>query len=69
MNEHIRQFIDQLAAGESAEAKDSLENILATKSFEALDAYKKQIAQNIFGGAEEPEATNSETEVEVQEAE
>lgn len=68
MNEHIRQFIDQLAAGESAEAKNSLENILASKSFEALDEFKKQIAQGAFGGGtkEEPQA---ETDVEVQEAE
>lgn len=53
MSENIKQFIDQLAAGEVAEAKDTLENELASRSFEALDEYKKLIAQNIFGGNEE----------------
>lgn len=66
MTEQIRQFIDQLAAGENVEAKDTLENALASKSFDALDVYKKQIAQSIFGNKEESQV---ETEVEVQETE
>jgi hypothetical protein len=68
MSENIRQFIDQLAAGQAAEAKDTLENELAARSFAALDEYKKEIAQGIFGGKEEQE-TQVETEVEVQETE
>jgi hypothetical protein len=50
-----RQFIDQLAAGESAAAKDTLENILSSKAFESLDAYKKEISTSIFGGNQEAE--------------
>jgi hypothetical protein len=65
MSENIRQFIDQLAAGQAAEAKDTLENDLAARSFAALDEYKKEIAQSIFGGKEEQQ----ETEIEVQETE
>lgn len=65
MSEQIRQFIDQIAAGESAEAKDTLENALSSKSFEALDEYKKQIAQGIFGTQEE----SGEESIEVQETE
>jgi hypothetical protein len=64
MSENIRQFIDQLAAGQAAEAKDTLENELSARSFSALDEYKKEIAQGIFGGKEEQE-----TEIEVQETE
>lgn len=60
-----RQFIDQLAAGESAAAKETLENLISNKAFEALDEYKKQIASGIFNGQTE----ETETEVEVQEAE
>ena len=67
MTENIRQFIDQLAAGENAEAKDTLENALSAKSFAALDEYKKNIAQGIFGNKEE--TPESETQVEVQETE
>lgn len=55
MSENIRQFIDQLAAGQAAEAKDTLENELAARSFAALDEYKKEIAQSIFGGNQETE--------------
>lgn len=66
MSENIRQFIDQLAAGDAAEAKETLENELSAKSFTALDEYKKEIAKTIFGGEEEE--TQSETEVEVQES-
>ena len=70
MTEQIRQFIDQLAAGENVEAKETLENALASKSFDALDEYKKQIAQGIFGGEKETqEEPQVETEVEVQETE
>jgi hypothetical protein len=65
MSENIRQFIDQLAAGQNGEAKETLENEIAARSFAALDEYKKQIAQGIFGGKEETQ----ETEIEVQETE
>lgn len=66
MSENIRQFINHLVAGENAEAKETLENELSGRSFAALDEYKKQIAQSIFGDKEE---TQPETEIEVQEAE
>jgi hypothetical protein len=65
MSENIRQFIDQLAAGQNGEAKETLENEIAARSFASLDEYKKQIAQGIFGGKEETQ----ETEIEVQETE
>jgi len=61
-----RQFIDHLAAGESAAAKETLENLISNKAFEALDEYKKQIASGIFNGKSEVEETE---EVDVQEAE
>lgn len=66
MSENIRQFINHLVAGENAEAKDALENELSARSFAALDEYKKEIAQSIFGNKEE---SQPETEIEVQEAE
>ena len=55
-----RQFIDQLAAGEASAAKDTFETLLSTKAFEALDAYKKEIASGIFGGNQVEETTNEE---------
>lgn len=68
MSENIRQFINHLVAGENAEAKEALENELSARSFAALDEYKKEIAQSIFGNKEET-VPESENEIEVQEAE
>ena len=47
------QFIDQLSAGNAAEAKETLNNLLSTKAFESLDAKKIELARNIFNGSEE----------------
>ncbi len=55
--DHIRQFIDNLAAGNNTEAKESIENAISAKAFDALDAYKKQIAQNVFNAGEQEETT------------
>jgi hypothetical protein len=43
-------FIDQLAAGQSAEAKETLSNLLSTRAFEALDTRKQELAATLFGG-------------------
>jgi len=53
MSENIRQFIDQLASGSNSEAKDTLENELASRAFSSLDEYKKELAGSIFGGNQE----------------
>jgi hypothetical protein len=47
------QFIDQLSAGDSAEAKETLNNLLSTKAFESLEAKKIELARNIFNGSED----------------
>lgn len=60
-------FIDLIAAGESAQAKDALNDALSAKAFEALDAYKKEYAATIFGGQpEEVEQFEVEDNVEEQ---
>lgn len=63
-----RQFIDLLAAGESAAAKETLENLISNKAFEALDVYKKEMASGIFNGGKTEEQDEQE-EVEIQEVE
>jgi hypothetical protein len=60
-----RQFIDQLAAGDTSTAKETIENDLSSRAFEALDDYKKQIASSLFGG----QPQEQETQVDVQETE
>ena len=56
----IKSFIDNVAAGNAAEAKEGLNDLLSARAFEAIDGRKTELAQNLFGTKEEP------TEVEVQ---
>jgi len=56
-------FINQVAAGDAVGAKDLLNDLLAAKAFEALDAKKIEMAQTLFTGKEET------TEPEVQDTE
>ena len=56
-------FIEQLAAGHAADAKETLSNLLSAKAFEALDARKQELAASLFGGSpqqEEVEITQEE---------
>lgn len=56
-----QKFIDSVASGNAAEAKDILTDLLGSRAFEAIDAKKIEIAQTLFGG--------NQTEVEVQDTE
>ena len=67
-----RQFLDMLAAGQSAEARDAFAELLSTRAMEALEAKKQEVASTIFNGkeddvedVEEPE-TNTEIEQETE---
>ena len=57
-------FIDRVAAGNAVEAQQVLNDLLSAKAFEALDAKKVELAQNIFNGKSEEQ--NDELSVEVQ---
>lgn len=50
---NIQDFISQVASGDAAQAKDTLNDILSAKAFEALDAKKQELAKTIFTGKEE----------------
>ena len=43
-------FIDRLAAGQAADAKETLSNLLSARAFEALDTRKQELASTLFGG-------------------
>ena len=45
----IKTFITQAMNGEAASAKDTLNDLLSARAFEALDARKQQIAQTLYG--------------------
>ena len=48
-------FIDQLAAGQASDAKETLSNLLSARAFEALDTRKQELAATLFGGQVEEE--------------
>ena len=48
-------FIEQLAAGHAADAKETLSNLLSARAFEALDVRKQELGATLFGGQVEEE--------------
>ena len=54
-NMTTQNFIDQLAAGQAADAKDTLSNMISAKAFENLDARKQELADTLFGSQQEPQ--------------
>lgn len=60
---NAQDFINSVATGNAAEAKDTLNNLLSARAFEALETKKVEIAQTLFGGyqvEEEVELTQEE---------
>lgn len=55
----IRNFIDLVGAGQNAEAKDALDEILSGKAFEALEGRKQEIASSLYS-TEQPEVSDEE---------
>jgi hypothetical protein len=49
-NMDVQDFINSVATGNAAEAKDTLNNLLSARAFEALETKKVEIAQTLFGG-------------------
>jgi hypothetical protein len=49
----IQDIINNIAAGESVAAKESIENVLSAKAFGALQGRKQEIASALFGGQEQ----------------
>jgi hypothetical protein len=62
----IKDVINNIAAGDSAAAKESIENVLSAKAFDALQGRKQEIASTLFGGKDQSdeEVTDSEETVE-----
>ena len=56
-------FIDKVAAGNAVEAQQVLNDLLAAKAFEALDAKKVELAQTIFNGQSEEQTDDLNVEV------
>jgi hypothetical protein len=58
------EFIDNLAAGNAAAAKEALNDMLSARAFEALEGRKVELAKNLYNGKE-----NESGDVEVQDTE
>lgn len=54
--EQVRQFIDLVAQGNNTDARDTLDELLSARAFEALDAKKQEIGATLFNGQQEQPA-------------
>jgi hypothetical protein len=59
-------FIDQLASGQSSEAKETLSDLLSARAFEALDARKQDLGATLFGGQVAAAQEQAEAEAEAE---
>jgi hypothetical protein len=62
----VNTFIDNVASGNALNAKESLNDLLSSKAFEALDAKKTELAQALFTGKEVEVQDTEETETETE---
>ncbi len=56
----VRTFIDSVASGNAVEAKESLNDLLSARAFEAIDAKKVELAQSLSADSEEVETQGTE---------
>ena len=56
---NAQDFINSVATGNAAEAKDTLNNLLSARAFEALETKKIEIAQTLFGCSQEQESEDN----------
>ncbi len=55
MSEHTKAFIDNLEAGNNADAGEAFKSALRDKMGDALDAKRQELAANLFNGKVEAE--------------
>ena len=62
----LKDIVNNIAAGDSAAAKEGIENVLSAKAFDALQGRKQEMATTLFGGKEQSdeEVTDNEEAVE-----
>ena len=58
----IQDVINNIAAGDSAAAKEGIENVLSAKAFDALQGRKQEIAATLFGGKEQESEENTDNQ-------
>ncbi len=58
----IQNVINNIAAGDSAAAKEGIENVLSAKAFDALQGRKQEMAATLFGGKDQSDEETSDSE-------
>jgi len=59
---NINDIINNIAAGDNVAAKESIENVLSAKAFDALQGRKQEIASTLFGGQDQEAEENANNE-------
>ena len=62
----VSNFINSVATGNAIEAKESLNDLLSARAFEALDTKKTELAHSLFTGKEVEVLDTEETETEAE---
>jgi len=55
MSDEVKNFIDQIQAGNNADAGEAFKDALRAKVGSALDAHRQEVASNLFNGTFESE--------------
>ena len=50
MSDEVKNFIDQIQAGNNADAGEAFKDALRAKVGSALDAHRQEVASNLFNG-------------------
>jgi len=58
----IQDIINNIAAGDNVAAKESIEDVLSAKTFDALQSRKQEIASTLFGGQEQEQEAEETTD-------
>lgn len=56
----VRNFINQVAQGDNVNAKETLDNLLSARAFEALESKKQELGSTLFNGVQETETQETE---------
>jgi len=56
MSDEVKNFIDQIQAGNNADAGEAFKDALRAKVGSALDAHRQEIASNLFNGTVEAQS-------------
>lgn len=60
--EYVEKLVDQIIDNDNVSAKQTYDEIMATRITDALEAKKKEVAQSIYNDSQEELETEEETQ-------